>query len=319
MGLPMQVFTPTLHGLHQKVQRNLSGLVVHKIRTLPNKAPISRHRLKSVPHIQLDDVTVVAGGHKILENVSLEIPAGSHVGIVGRSGAGKSSLAGLLLGWHKPSSGEVRVDGQVLDAMALDALRGVTAWVDPQVQIWNRSLYENLTYGASGVASLDDILDDASLNDVIARLPEGMQTSLGEGGGLVSGGEGQRVRMGRAMARGTVRLVILDEPGRGLDHSQRRAMIERARERWKHATLVCITHDVADTQDFDRVLVIEDGRIIEDNTPAALAADPSARYRQLLDAETMVRRALWASTEWRRLQVEHGEVRETEKKGIYAD
>lgn len=283
-----------------------------------NVAGAATRSLTSATSIQLEDVTVVAGGHKILENVSVDIPAGSHIAIIGRSGAGKSSLVGLLLGWHKPSTGEVRIDGRAMDAPVLDELRAGTAWVDPQVQIWNRSLYENLTYGTAGRVALDDILGEAGLNGLITKLPEGMQTLLGEGGGLVSGGEGQRVRLGRAMARAPVRLAILDEPARGLDHTQRRLTIERARERWKHATLLCITHDVADTRDFDRVLVIEDGHIVDDGAPEVLAANLSGRYRELLDAETLVRRGLWASTEWRRFRVDGGHLTEAEKKGIYA-
>src|SRR6185503_12153807 len=94
--------------------------------------------------IRMDGVTVKAGGHTILDGVDLEIAAGSHVAVVGPSGAGKSSLVGLLLGWHAPSSGRVTIDGEPLDARRLERLREETAWVDPSVQLWNRSLFDNL-------------------------------------------------------------------------------------------------------------------------------------------------------------------------------
>ena len=152
------------------------------------------------------------------------------------------------------------------------------------------------------------------LEGVISRLPAGMQTPLGEGGGLVSGGEGQRVRLGRAMARGAARLVILDEPARGLDRSGRRAMIDRARKRWHGATLLCITHDVADTLEFDRVLVIEDGRVVEDGAPTILAAQAETRYAQLLEAERVVRNDLWQGGHWRRMRLEGGRLTETRAK-----
>jgi ATP-binding cassette subfamily B protein len=205
-------------------------------------------------------------------------------------------------------AGAVEVDGKTLDAEGLQALRGSTAWVDPQIQLWNRTLFDNLLYGADGESAMamDRLLEQAELQTVLERLPDGLQTVLGEGGGLVSGGEGQRVRLGRAMARAGVRLVILDEPARGLDRGRRRAMIERARERWKDATLLCITHDVSDTLGFERVLVIEDGCVAEDGAPAELAADNESRYRQLLDAEDAVRRGLWASANWRRLRMVEG-------------
>jgi ABC-type transport system involved in cytochrome bd biosynthesis fused ATPase/permease subunit len=140
----------------------------------------------------------------------------------------------------------------------------------------------------------------------LKRLPDGLQTNLGEGGALVSGGEGQRVRMGRAMARDRVRLAILDEPARGLDRENREAFLERARRHFAKATLFCITHDVADTMNFARVLVIEAGTIIEDGDPRKLFDDASSRYRELCDQEDMVRRHMWSHPMWRRFQMKDG-------------
>jgi ATP-binding cassette subfamily B protein len=154
----------------------------------------------------------------------------------------------------------------------------------------------------------------SGLHGVLRNLPDGLQTVLGEGGALVSGGEGQRVRAGRAMARQDARLVILDEPARGLDRERRRALLDRARELWRGATLLYITHDVADTHDFERVLVIENARIAEDGVPKELAARPESRYHALLDAEHAVRRGLWANHKWRRLRMESGVLSEPESR-----
>ncbi len=269
-------------------------------------APGGREPFDSPVAVHFDRVSVQAAGHTILEEVDLTIPAGAHVGIVGPSGAGKSSFAGLLLGWHRAASGSIAVNGRPLDAGTLDQLRRVTAWVDPQVQIWNRTLLDNLRYGADDASAMDELLEAASLRGTVERLPDGLQTSLGEGGGLVSGGEGQRVRFGRALARGGIQLAILDEPARGLDRAARRSLVERARERWRGATLLCITHDVGDVQSFERVLVFDGGRLVEDGPPQQLAADPGSRYRQLLDAEDSVRRSLWNSASWRRLRLLEG-------------
>ncbi len=104
------------------------------------------------------------------------------------------------------------------------------------------------------------MLDEAELGEVVRRLPEGLGTPLGEAGGLVSGGEGQRVRFGRGLLRERPRLVILDEPFRGLSRDQRQALLARARRRWSSATLFCVTHDIAETAAFPRVLVIADGQ-----------------------------------------------------------
>ncbi|MEJ2749901.1 MAG: ATP-binding cassette domain-containing protein [Anaerolineae bacterium] len=238
--------------------------------------------------------------------------SGHHVAIVGPSGAGKSSLVGLLLGWHRAAHGQLLVDDRLLDADLLAHLRQTTAWVDPAIQLWNRSFIDNLYYGIEpGTGgSLPQVLEQADLLDVLRKLPDGLQTPLGEAGGLVSGGEGQRVRLGRAMLRPDIRLVILDEPFRGLGREQRRDMLRRARRLWREATLLCITHDVSETLDFERVLVLDGGRIVEDGIPAALAADPDSRYRAMLNAEEQVQQALWSNEGWRRLQLENGRITE---------
>lgn len=264
--------------------------------------------------LRLEGVGVRASGHTLLEPVDLELGAGEQVAIVGPSGAGKSSLVGLLLGWHAPSGGRLLVDGEPLDEARLEWLRERTAWVDPQVQLWNRSLLENLAYGSeAGVTRLGEVVSAADLRPLVGRLPEGMRTSLGEGGALVSGGEGQRVRLGRALAREKPRLVILDEPFRGLDRAQRAELMRRARELWRGCTLLCITHDVGETLGFERVLVMEAGRLVEDGAPGELAARPDSRFRALLEAETEVRTALWSAASWRRLRVVDGQVVEEER------
>ena len=279
---------------------------------MPQEAPLRGSVPVAVPArgvaIVLEGVSVRVAGHIILADLDLVIRAGSHVAIVGPSGAGKSSLVGLLLGWYRSATGQILVDGVPLDGGCLAQLRQETAWVDPAVQIWNCSLLDNLRYGAHGEASppLASVIAQADLRSVLERLPDGLQTPLGEGGGLVSGGEGQRVRFGRALLRPGVRLVLLDEPFRGLDRERRQELLARARRLWRHAALLCITHDVGATQTFDCVLVVEGGRIVESGAPADLAAQPDTRYRTMLEAETVVREGLWASGIWRRLWLEGG-------------
>lgn len=250
---------------------------------------------------------VVAAGHTILQDIDLTVDPGEHVAIVGKSGAGKSTLLGLLLGWHRLADGALQVDGRPFTGAELETLRRHTAWVDPGIQVWNRSFMENLGYATEddGLARVGDIVDAANLRGVLQKLPQGLQTHLGEGGALLSGGEGQRVRLARALLQTNVRLALLDEPFCGMDRGQRSALLADARQWWKDVTLLCVTHDVSETLGFGRVLVIEDGRIIEDGVPAELAASPS-RYRELLDTETLVREHLWRDKQWRRLQMRGG-------------
>ena len=326
--------------------RNLTLRLLEPLGALEEQAPVVANfePPDSGPaSIALENVTVRAAGHTILENIDLDIPAGSHVAIVGPSGAGKSSLVGLLLGWHRAAAGSVTVDGRELDAVRLDTLRSEIAWVDPAVQLWNRSLAENLTYGLQGRAGsrwdrpsacqpgfspalpnqqridgslesppdpLATIIDAADLRQVLANLPAGADTPLGEGGALVSGGEGQRVRLARALLRPGIRIAILDEPFRGLSRDQRRELLSRARRFWKDATLICITHDVGETLSFPRVLVIDDGKLIEDGAPGELAADASSRYRSMLDADGDIREGFWSDPSWRHVRLEGGVIEE---------
>ena len=264
--------------------------------------------------VVMRDVEVQAAGRTLLSGVDLTVKSGEHVAIVGVSGAGKSTLAGLLLGWHDPASGTLLIDGQPLDAAGLASLRRMTAWVDPAVHLWNRSLLENLQYGnpSDAGSALGFAVTAADLQGVVERLPHGLQTALGEGGALVSGGEGQRVRLGRALLRQNVRLVVLDEPFRGLDRDARRRLMKLVRDHWRHATLVCISHDVSDTQSFERVLVVDNGAIVEDGDPAILLRT-SSRYRDLVTTEHMVHERLWASPVWRRVRIDGGRIEAEER------
>jgi len=260
--------------------------------------------------VRMEGVVVQAAGHEIVAVEKLDIAAGEQVAIVGPSGAGKSSLLGLLLGWHRPAAGALTVDGAPLSVAALEALRRRTVWIDPTVYLWNRSLHANVAYGlAAAPSSLEEALAEAELAEVIERLPAGVETPLGEAGALVSGGEGQRVRFARGVARERPRLVILDEPFRGLGRDQRHELLSRARRRWAGATLLCVTHDIAETRAFPRVLVVDGGRIVEDGAPETLLARAGGRYAALLEAEARTRAAAWgraAKIPWRRLRMEAG-------------
>ena len=262
--------------------------------------------------IDFDKVRIKGGGHIILDKVSLGIAPGEHVAIVGPSGAGKSTLVGLLLGWLRPARGEIRIDGQPLDQSTVEALRRTTAWVDPSVNLWNQSLLDNLRYGndSAHAWSLNQALKGADMLDILEALPAGLQTSLGESGGLVSGGQGQRVRLARAMLRSDVRLAILDEPFRGLDRDRRARLLAESRRLWRGVTLLCVTHDVVQTQEFDRVLVVEDGRVVENAAPSALLADETSRYAQLLRADEHNHKELWRGGTWRHWWLADGQLRE---------
>jgi ATP-binding cassette subfamily B protein len=269
---------------------------------VPPPAPSS----PAPPRINLVGVSVVLAGHHVLEDVHVVLAPGEHVAVVGPSGAGKSTLAGLLLGWHVPAAGQVLIDGRPLEGAVLASLRAGLAWVDPTVQLWNTSLRENAAYGnpPPSEEGLAGVMSAVTLDGVLAGLAHG--ESIGEGGRLLSGGEGQRLRLARAMIRPEVRLVVLDEAFGGLDRASRGALLSRARAHWSAATLICITHDIEETTGFQRVLVIEGGRVVEDGSPAVLAKQPGSRYGAMLDADMDVSNERWGDPVWERWRLVDG-------------
>jgi ABC-type bacteriocin/lantibiotic exporter with double-glycine peptidase domain len=256
--------------------------------------------------IMFSAASLRATSRDLLQPTSLRIAPGEHVALVGTSGAGKSTLLALALGLADPSDGEVTVDGVSLAGGGAQALWPHVAWVDPQVRIWNRDLHDNISPlgDEERVASL---IRAAELDAVAARVTD---ATLGADGGLLSGGEGQRVRLARALDRQRVRLAVLDEPLRGLDRGQRHRLLATARERWHDVTLLCATHDVGEALGFDRILVLEDGAVVADGSPDDLLAAPGAPLRAMLEAEQALRDELDAGRGWRRLRVADGTLRE---------
>jgi len=259
--------------------------------------------------IRFENVGLVASGQTILEPINLNIRNGQHVAIVGRSGAGKSSFLSLLLGLKQPTHGQIFADGLALEGETLQALRRQTAWVDPSVHLWSDTMLANVTYGTSEgpLRSMREILDISSLSEVVSRLQHGLMTNVGFGGGLLSGGEGQRIRIARALANDKPRLVLLDEPFRGLDRESRRSMMQRLREAFVAQTLIAVTHDVEMVMDFDRVLVVESGQIVEDGSPATLLAKGHI-FTALCTSDLANQDSVWGTEDWRQVVVAAGHV-----------
>ena len=251
--------------------------------------------------VVFDGATVRATGQDVLAPTTLRVAPGEHVALVGLSGAGKSTLLALALGLADPSEGRVAVGGAEPRAMWT-----AVAWVDPQVRVWNRDLAHNVAPLADE-ERLRALLASAELGAVAARVDG---EPLGADGGLLSGGEAQRVRLARALDRDGVRLAVLDEPLRGLDRAQRHRLLATARERWRDATLLCATHDVVEALSFDRVLVMEGGRVVADGRPEELLAQPNSPLQAMLDAERALREELDSGRGWRRLRVDDGGLRE---------
>ncbi|MBQ0893572.1 thiol reductant ABC exporter subunit CydD [Micromonospora sp. U56] len=214
--------------------------------------------------IRFTDVTVAYERTTALREVNLTIRPGERIAVIGPSGAGKSTLLGLLLGFVTPTSGRVTVNGVDLAEVDRDAWRRQVAWVPQRAHLFAASLADNIRLGAPDTpdAALATAVADAALQDVVADLPDGLATTLGERGHGLSSGQRQRVALARAFLRDAP-LVLLDEPTARLDSASEAVVLAATRRLVAGRTALLVAHRPALLADADRILRIEDGRVTE--------------------------------------------------------
>lgn len=238
--------------------------------------------------IDFDRVTFrYAGQSKALyENFSLVIPAGQRVGLVGASGAGKSTFVKLIQRLYDLQEGRILIDGQDISRVTQESLRRVIGLVPQDPVLFHRTIAENIAYGRPQ-ASRAEIEEAAALAHVdlfVKGLPKGYETLVGERGIKLSGGERQRVAIARAILAATP-ILILDEATSSLD-SVSELYIRSAIERLSaERTTIVIAHRLSTIQRLDRILVFHEGAIIEDGAHAELMAKPDGVYRKLLETQ----------------------------------
>ena len=239
-------------------------------------------------HIVFDDVSVLYGGHRtpLYDGLSVEIRAGERVGLVGRSGSGKSTFIKLLQRLYDVSGGRILIDRQDIAQATQQSLRSQIAIVQQEPILFHRSLAENIAYARPGasLAAIEQAARLANAHEFILRLPKGYGTLVGERGVKLSGGERQRVALARAFLADAP-VLILDEATSSLD-SESEALIQQAMERlMKGRTSIVIAHRLSTVRSLDRILVFDHGRVAEQGTHAALAARPGGLYRGLFERQ----------------------------------
>jgi ATP-binding cassette subfamily B protein len=238
--------------------------------------------------IVFEDVTFHYGGHRtpLYDGLSVDIGAGERVGLVGRSGSGKTTFVKLVQRLYDVSGGRILIDGQDIAKATQHSLRSQIAIVQQDPILFHRSLAENIAYGRPGAstAAIEQAAQLANAHEFIQRLPKGYGTLVGERGVKLSGGERQRVALARAFLADAP-VLILDEATSSLD-SESEALIQQAMERlMKGRTSMVIAHRLSTVRSLDRILVFDRGKIVEQGTHAALTARTGGIYRGLFERQ----------------------------------
>jgi ATP-binding cassette, subfamily B, bacterial len=240
--------------------------------------------------IVFDDVTFHYGGYRapLYDGLSVDIRAGERVGLVGRSGSGKTTFVKLVQRLYDVSGGRILIDGQDIAQATQQSLRSQIAIVQQDPILFHRSLAENIAYGRPGasIAAIEQAARLANAHEFILRLPKGYGTLVGERGVKLSGGERQRVALARAFLADAP-VLILDEATSSLD-SESEALIQQAMERLMTGrTSIVIAHRLSTVRSLDRILVFDRGEIVEQGTHATLANRPGGLYRGLFERQVL--------------------------------
>ena len=239
------------------------------------------------PQIQLQRVTYRHPGREVgIRDCDLVIRPGQVTALVGTSGCGKSTLLSLLLGFAAPEQGRILIDGLELARLDPAQWRECVAWVPQQTHIFEGTVRENLLLAAAraDAAALDRAVEASGFAEVLARLPSGWETVLGERGLGLSGGELQRLALARALLRERARVWLLDEPTAHLDGAGARSIEALIRAAAVNRTVLLAVHRLGAARAADWLVVLREGRIVEQGTPLELERAGGA-YRALLQAE----------------------------------
>jgi ABC-type multidrug transport system fused ATPase/permease subunit len=222
----------------------------------------------------------------VLKDVSFTVDEGQEVALVGPSGAGKSTIASLLLKFYEPSGGTIFFDGRDSRSFPVTALRSQMAIVMQDVFLFGGTIRENIAYGKPNAAE-NEIIDaavQANAWDFIQSFPEGLNTVVGERGIQLSGGQRQRIAIARAVLKNP-RILILDEATSSLDSESERLVQEALEKLMKKRTSLVIAHRLSTVRKADRIIVLNEGSIVEQGTHTELLSNGTGLYKTLTDLQ----------------------------------
>jgi len=260
----------------------LTLLVPHQLRDHPEAVPLV-HDGADIRFANID--FGYPAGRKVFDGLNLHIRSGEKVGLVGPSGAGKSTLFTLLHRFYEVDGGEIRIDGQRISRITQESLWNAIATVPQDTALFNRSLLENIRYGRPDATDEEvwRAAMDARCNTFVETLPDGLNTIVGDRGLRLSGGQRQRISIARAFLKNAP-ILLLDEATSALDSESEEAIRDALERLMVGRTVIAIAHRLSTLRRFDRIVVINDGRVIEDGTPTRLM-EKEGHFSRLVQKE----------------------------------
>jgi ATP-binding cassette subfamily B protein len=253
-------------------------LVPHELRDHPDATPLIRRGAR----VAFDNVSFrYPDGRQVFTGFDLKIEPGERVGLVGRSGGGKSTLFAVLQRFYDLQGGRILVDDQDIAKVTQESLRHAIAVVPQDIALFQRSVLENIRYGQPGAS--DDMVFEAAVAarcDFIESLPNGIETIVGDRGVKLSGGQRQRIAIARAFLKDSP-LLLLDEATSALDSESEEIIREALNRLMRGRTVIAIAHRLSTVRNFDRIVVMQEGQIVEDGSPDHLMRR-NGRYRELI-------------------------------------
>jgi ATP-binding cassette subfamily B protein len=255
----------------------------HDLKDHPEAAPLVANGAR----VTFDGISFAypEGRKRVFDRFSVEIEAGQRVGLVGPSGGGKSTLVSLMQRFYQVQNGRVLIDGHDIARVTEDSLHNAIAVVPQDTGLLNRTLLENIRYGRPDATDAEvwEAATAARCRPFIESLPHGLDTMIGDRGLKLSGGQRQRIAIARAFLKDAP-LLLLDEATSALDIEAEEAIREALENLMAGRTVIAIAHRLATLRNFDRILVLQGGRVVEDGAPDMLLRRPGA-YSRLIDRE----------------------------------